>query len=200
MSEHELDFNSIYDTFRPKIHRYLTRLVGEHEAEDLTQEVFVKIDRSLKRFRGESQLSTWIYRVATNAALDRLRNPSFRRTVLTGLIGQSEGGTVAGVEKGRLHRSEATSLVDQELVRKEMNDCIRDFISQLPGNYRTAIVLSELIGFKNHEIAKVLGVSVETVKIRLHRARLRLKNELETHCSFYYDERNEFACEQKGRR
>ena len=57
MSDDELEFQRIHETFRPKIHRYLTHLVGEHEAEDLTQEVFVKVSRALKTFRGESQLS-----------------------------------------------------------------------------------------------------------------------------------------------
>jgi len=67
MSEAILDFQKIHDEFRPKIERYLVRLVGEYEAEDLTQDVFIKISRALQTFRGESQLSTWIYRVATNA-------------------------------------------------------------------------------------------------------------------------------------
>ena len=81
MSNDESEFQKIYDSFRPKILRYLTRLVSEYEAEDLTQEVFVKINQALKTFRGESQLSTWIYRIATNVALDRLRSPSFQRMV-----------------------------------------------------------------------------------------------------------------------
>ncbi len=68
-----------HETFRPKIRRYLGRLVGEVDAEYLTQEVFEKVSRVLRSFRGESSVATWIYRIAANAALDRLRNPSFRR-------------------------------------------------------------------------------------------------------------------------
>ena len=70
MIESEPDFGKIYEDFRPRILRYLTRLVGEGEAEDLAQEVFVKIDRGLKTFRGESRISTWIYRIATHAAIE----------------------------------------------------------------------------------------------------------------------------------
>ncbi len=76
----KIDFNEAYEKFQPKIARYLTRLVGEHGIDDLTQEVFVKVSLGLKNFRGESQLSTWIYRIATNAALDRLRSPSSFRS------------------------------------------------------------------------------------------------------------------------
>lgn len=79
MDNLELEFQKIHETFRPKIHRYLTRLLGELEAEDLTQEVFVRVSRALPTFRGESQLSTWLYRIATNAAIDRLRSPSFQQ-------------------------------------------------------------------------------------------------------------------------
>ncbi len=75
----DLDFQKIHADFRQKITLYLARLVGEFEAEDLTQEVFVRVNQNLPGFRGESRLSTWIYRIATNAAIDRRRQPSFRR-------------------------------------------------------------------------------------------------------------------------
>lgn len=75
MSALAMDFEQIHAAFRPKVQRYLARLVGEGEAEDLTQEVFLRISRALPTFRGECQLSTWIYRIARNAALDRLRAP-----------------------------------------------------------------------------------------------------------------------------
>ena len=80
MKEYELKFQHIYAAFQPKIHRYLARLAGVDEADDLTQEVFMKVGQGLKDFRGESKLSTWIYRIATNHALDHLRNRSLRQT------------------------------------------------------------------------------------------------------------------------
>lgn len=194
MIDSELEFQDIYDTFRPRIFRYLTRLVGDHEAEDLAQEVFVKISQGLETFRGESKLSTWIYRVATNSALDRLRSPSFRqsqKSVTSDLTEEREEGQEIWIE-------DKTPSVDQQLIQEEMNECIRNFIDTLPENYRTVIALSELKDLKNNEIAEILGISLETVKIRLYRARARLKKELETHCSFYRDERNELACDRKG--
>jgi DNA-directed RNA polymerase specialized sigma24 family protein len=85
MSDDELVFQKVYEAFQPKILRYLKRLAGEEEAEDLTQDVFVKVSRSLGGFRGEAKLSTWLYRIATNAVLDRMRSPSYKRSVKNSL-------------------------------------------------------------------------------------------------------------------
>jgi RNA polymerase sigma-70 factor (ECF subfamily) len=197
MSDNELEFQKIYETFQPKIHRYLTRLVDEHEAEDLTQEVFTKVSQGLKNFRGESQLSTWIYRIATNIAFDRLRSPYFQQMVQKRLSSDSTAEDKISTENV-VWTSERTPSIDQQLIRKEMNECIQNFIEELPENYRTVLVLSELEGLKNREIAEILQVSLSTVKIRLHRARAKLKKELEIHCSFYRDERNELACDLKS--
>lgn len=195
MSGIGFELQEIYDTFQPRILRYLTRLVGQFEAEDLTQEVFIKVGQALGSFRGESQLSTWIYRIATNAALDRLRGRSFQQTAHRGdLIVITEGSE----ERRDLRMEDTTPAVDQELIRKEMNQCIRNFIEALPGDYRTVIVLSEVEGLKDQEVAEILGVTLSTVKIRLHRARERLKGELATHCSFHRDERGELACDLKS--
>jgi len=194
MNDSELEFQKIHTTFRPKILRYLTRMVGKYEAEDLTQEVFVRVSKGLKTFRGESQLSTWIYRIATNVAVDRLRSPSFQLTTPKSFLSDSMG---EDEEHKDVLTGERPPSVEHQLIRKEMNECIRDFVENLPENYRTVVVLSELEQLKNDEIAKILGVTLDTVKIRLHRARARLKKELETHCSFYRDERNELACDLK---
>lgn len=180
-----LDFDGIHAEFRPKIARYLSRLVGKDEAEDLVQEVFARIDHALPDFREDSKLSTWVYRIATNAAFDRLRSRASERTA-----------------HARLHGEEAANTgqpgVEQELARREMNDCVRQYIEALPPSYRAVVILSEDEGLTNPEIAEALGISLDTVKIRLHRARRRLKEALGTGCSFYRDERNEFACAPKG--
>ena len=69
-----MDFQNVYQEFQPRIHRFLCRLVGPEEADDLTQDVFLKVSQALPTFRGESTLSTWVYRIATNSALDKLRS------------------------------------------------------------------------------------------------------------------------------
>jgi RNA polymerase sigma-70 factor (ECF subfamily) len=198
VNDPESDFQKIYETFRPKILRYLTRLIGEHEAEDITQEVFIKVNQALRTFRGESQLSTWIYRIATNTALDRLRSPAFKQMAQERLLKASMGDGVIEDDDKDVWADEDRPSVDQQLIRKEMNKCIKNFIENLPGDHKTVIVMSEIEGLKNSEIAEVLGVSLDTVKIRLHRARIKLKKELETHCTFYRDEQSELACDLKS--
>jgi len=193
MNETESHFRKIHEDYRPRILRYLTRLVGEGEAEDLTQEVFVKIDRGLKGFRGESQLSTWIYRIATHAALDRLRGPSARERHLQGMAERSVEEAAEGIWTG-----EAEAPTEQKVIRQEMNGCIREIVDTLPAHYRSVIVLSEMEGMKDGEIAEILGVGLQTVKMRLHRGRALLKRELSMACVFYRDERNELACDRKG--
>ena len=192
--ESEFDFQRIHDDFRPRILRYLTRMVGENEAEDLTQEVFAKIGRALTAFRGDSTLSTWIYQIATNAALDRLRRSSAR-------LGDEKRLPIEDVveteEDKEIWTGEDKASTEQRVIRREMNGCIREIIETLPQTYRSVIVLSELEGFKDAEIADILGLSLQATKIRLHRARTRLKKELKTSCVFYRDERNEFACDRK---
>jgi len=195
MGSDESDFRIIYDSFRPKILRYMTRLAGEAEAKDLTQEVFIKISGAMKTFRSESSLSTWIYRIATNTALDKLRSPDYKQTAAeTREIHEAETGT----EDMDLWAGNKTAPPDQQLIRREMNECIRELVERLPEDFRTVLVLGEFEGLKNREIADILGTTVPVVKIRLHRARAKMKKELEAHCSFYRDERNELACDKKS--
>jgi RNA polymerase sigma-70 factor, ECF subfamily len=173
-------FEEVYGAFAPRIRRYLGRLAGEQDAPDLTQEVFARVNRALDAFRGESQLSTWVYRIATNVALDRLRKASV----------DAAGGP--RVEEAPV--ADPAPLAEQEVVRREMGECVREFVEDLPPDYRSVIVMSEFEELTDRQIADVLGVSLEAVKIRLHRARARLRVALEAGCHTYRDERNELAC------
>jgi len=189
MGEDQMDFQAIYSGHYPKIVRYLARTVGEAEAEDVAQEVFVKVHAALDSFRGESKLSTWIYRIATNAAMDHLRSRAAKHGRNFELVHEGEDGEAA--------LRDDKPAPDEFLIRKDMNQCIQGIVENLPENYRAVLVLSDLEGLTNAEIGEVLGISLETVKIRLHRGRVRLKKELETQCRFYHDDRNELACDRK---
>ncbi len=188
----EIDFNEVYEEFHPKILYYLSRLTNPHEAEDIAQEVFEKVNRSLRNFKGESKLSTWLYRIATNTAIDRMRTPSFKRS-----FENTSLENAIGVEDRNVWLGQKKTLTDQTFIRKEMSECVREFIDKLPSDYKTVILLSELEGFKNAEIADVLQISLDTVKIRLHRARAKLKTVLNDGCDFYHNEQNVLACDRK---
>jgi RNA polymerase sigma-70 factor (ECF subfamily) len=178
MDVSEQDFQNIYDTYQLRILRYLVRLVGEPEAEDLAQEVFAKVSQALQSFRGGSQLSTWLYRIATNAAIDRIRTASFRQPAELSLLEDS-----AETQDKDVWTGEETPSIEQQLMRKERYDCFVEYVKRLPPNYRTVVVLSELEEMPNNQIAEILGLSLEVVKIRLHRGRTRLLQELKAHCS-----------------
>ncbi len=190
MTNDVTDFPGIYSTYYPKIVGYLRRIVGESEAEDVAQEVFVKVNAGLAGFRGESQLSTWIYRIATNAAMDHVRSSSSSRAHL------DKDVDLEADEPPAVLQNDAP-LLDALLIRKDMNECIQGIVNRLPDNYRAVLVLSDLEGFTNAEIADVLGLSLDAVKIRIHRARARLRKELGAQCQFYRDDRNELACDRK---
>lgn len=192
MQQH--DFQDVHQDFRPRITRYLAGLAGEDKAEDLCQEVFVKVARGLTDFRGEASLSTWIYRIATNAYYDHVRSHSFTQQAHEQLTPVDELDALRGDSS---HTGEPSPVAEQKLIRREMIDCIRGYIDQLPDDYRLVLLLSEEEGFKNREIAEILQLSLDNVKIRLHRARARLKELLEGHCEFYLDERSELACDRK---
>jgi RNA polymerase sigma-70 factor, ECF subfamily len=158
--------------------------------------VFLKVSQALKDFRGESTVSAWIYRIATNTAADWMDRSSCRREIeWVGLDGPFDGerSEHATEEYGGLPRA------DQALVRREMNQCIRQVVGGLPADDRDAITLSDIDGLKNAEIAGRLGVSVDTVKTRLHRARRMLRNAMGIRCDLYRDERLGLACDEKGR-
>jgi len=188
----EKNFSDIYGEFYPKITHYLTRLVGHNEAEDVAQVVFEKVSNSLSDFKGESKISTWIFRIATNAALDRLKSSSFKRSS----SGSQAPVPLQTVENINLAFNKPTS-PDQKIIRDEMSECVREFVDRLPTDYRTVLILNELEGFTNNEIAEILQISLDATKIRLHRARARLKKELKSGCDFYHDDRSELACDRK---
>jgi RNA polymerase sigma-70 factor (ECF subfamily) len=185
----ERSFSDIYSEFYPKITHYLTRLVGDSEAEDVAQIVFEKVSNNLSDFKGESKISTWIFRIATNAALDRLKSSSYKRT---------SSGPLAPVP---LQTVENLDLVFNKPtspeIRDEMSECVREFVDRLPTDYRAVLILNDLEGFTNNEIAEILQISLDAAKIRLHRARARLKKELQSGCNFYHDDRSELACDRK---
>ena len=188
----EIDFKNIYQEFQPKILRYLSRLLGPDAAEDAVQEVFEKVHRSLDGFKKKSSLATWLYRIATNTALDKFRSSSFKQSSAYSPLEES-----TALENQNDWTGQQNSRIEQKVVRKEMSECVREYINKLPPDYKAVLILSEIVGFRNKEIADILEISLENVKIRLHRARTGLKKELNDGCDFYHNEQGELACDRK---
>ena len=192
MDKNKLDFHNIYASYQPKILRYVTHMVGELDAEDLTQEIFVKVSQSLSDFRGEAKLSTWLYCIATNAALDRLRSPSYKHAAQLREAEAQGGEAETELDDRNIWTGEKVLVLEWQVVRKEMSECLQGYIQKLPESYRTVLALSEFEGLSNREVADILGVSLGTMKIRLHRAREKLKKDLIENCDSYWIEGNEF--------
>jgi len=190
-----LDFDAIFSEFHPKVLRYLSGMIGPVEAEDVAQNVFLKVHTGLKRFRGEASLATWIFRIATNAAFDRLRNRSFRQTEQ--LDSYSETSNDPAIETATTELADKARSAESALIRGEMNECIKTYVDALPESYRAVLVLSDIEELKNQDIADILGLSVDAVKIRLHRARRELKQRFEAGCEFYRSEDDTIACDHK---
>src|SRR5438270_5668418 len=147
-------------------------LLGDHdEALDLSQEVFLRVFRTIHRFRGQSSLQTWIYRIAVNQARNRHRFWRRRHRADQVSLDQhiaAHGDFLSGGESGP----------ERVLAQKELARTLQTALDRLPFDQRTAIVLREIDGLSYEEIAYSLGVAVGTVKSRLTRARQALRWEL----------------------
>ena len=174
-----------------RIRRYLARLVGAADADDLAQDVFEKAQRAIVAFRGDSRVLTWLYRVATNVAIDRLRSAGRRADL------ERDDAATDPLDPDIASETAEERSLDGELDRRRMRECILRVVEQLPASQRAAILLGELRGLSDREMADALGISLGAAKIRLHRARRVLKAALERACTFERDEQNEFACAPK---
>ena len=186
-------FENIYKEYYQKILLYIRRIADKTEAEDLVQDVFNKVNKGLKDFQGNSSLSTWIYRIATNTAIDRSRSAAYRHANDQTPIEETSSEYI----RSDIQEDYKPPSTDQLVIKKEMNKCIDEYITTLPHDYRTIITLSELEGLTNREIAEILDLSLDNVKIRLHRARASLKKVLNEACDFYYTDQNTLACDRK---
>ena len=189
-----MDFQTIYKEFYPKIHRYLFNILNDKElAEDFTQDVFIRVNEGLIKFEGRSKLSTWIYKIATNLARDYYKSATYQK-------GTRQTFSESFIEEHKKDKNvwtvDKSELSDQVLVKKEMNNCIKRYVQDISENYRTVFVLSEYEGLKNQEIGDILELSLDTVKIRLYRARTQLKKKMEEGCHITY-ENNGISCDEK---
>ena len=165
VSGREDGFEELVRRYQRPIVAYVYRMVGDYDAAlDLAQEVFIKVYNSLGRYRPEFKFSTWIYRIAHNAAIDHLRRVGASRT--EEMLVEGEGGT--SFEKPLASKAPSP---EQETERGERRAEIEEVVAQLPPAYRELIVLRHSHDLSYDEIAEVTGLPLGTVKNRIFRAR-----------------------------
>lgn len=164
--------------------RYLERYVGNRSiAEDLQQETLVRIAKGLPAFAGRSSLKTWAFSIASRVAADYFRHPDRQARI----VDLDEAGEVADPDPE----------INGRLIEDEMNRCVRQVIDSLPVTYRSALILHDLEGLSAEQVAQICDCTVANAKIRIHRARSRLKEALNQACSFYYDGDGVYRCDRK---
>lgn len=193
MSTDRPDFAQVYQAYHGRVRAYAARLIGRDEAEDVTQEVFVKIERSLATLEDPRRLSSWVYAITLNAVRDAARKRASWLDCVAGSRDRVE-------EEDVLARApDPRSRTPEEVaIREEMIACYLGYLDQLPPHHDEVYTLSEFEQLSNAEIARRLSVSVDTVKIRLHRARAQLHEALRRNCQCYYNERGELMGEPKS--
>lgn len=175
-------FGDIYQEHYGKVFQFIYNLSNDFSlAEDITQETFTKALQKLSGFRGESGLSVWLNRIAYNLFIDLKRKKE--------TIHISDGESVIEVIA-------APETLPTQVDQKLMSECIQNKMLLIPERYR-AVLFLDINDYSNKEIAEILGCSLETVKIRLHRARKKIKETLGDHCNLYYDDRNVLCCTPK---
>ena len=163
-------FRTLVERYQERVCRVVSRFAKDrNEAEDLAQEVFVKVFRKLHTFQQDSSFYTWVYRIAVNTSTDHLSRHKRRRLHLVEDTGTLDNGD----------RIEGADGAAEPLLEKEMREVTREVLQGLPEKYRTILVLREYEDLSYTAISEVLGCSIGTVESRLFRARKRFKEALE---------------------
>jgi RNA polymerase sigma-70 factor (ECF subfamily) len=155
---------ALYHRYKRRVYALALRIVGVMDAEEVAQEAFIRIFRGLAKFRGDAALSTWIYRLAVNAALSHRarRGNNGAQVEVKDLEGAGADGAIAGGAEP----AHGDAVLRARLERA---------LAKLPAGYRTVIVLHDVEGLEHEEVASILGCHVGTSKSQLHKARARLR-------------------------
>jgi len=152
---------ALYHRYKRRVYALALRIVGAMDAEEVAQEAFIRIFRGLPKFRGDAALSTWIYRLAVNAALSHRARRAPAAADPRATEPASDGEGQAGVEPAG-----GDAVLRSRLERA---------LERLPAGYRTVVVLHDVEGLEHEEVAEILGCHVGTSKSQLHKARARLR-------------------------
>ena len=152
-------FEELYHTHLPRVHGLVRRMTGGRDADELTQDVFVRAWQKLGSFRGDSAFGTWLHRLAVNVVIERFRTDTARRQRL--IDGEAIFETLSSPPG-----------------RRDVSMDFEAALEKLPDGAREIFVLHDVEGYKHTEIATLLGISSGTSKAQLHRARMMLRRHL----------------------
>jgi RNA polymerase sigma-70 factor (ECF subfamily) len=168
-------FPDLVNRYEQKLYNFCLRMCGDPaDAEDTVQETFLNVFRYLKDFRYETKFKNWLYRIAASTCIKRRRKSKFapeRELSLDEFYPQEESGSSDQVPNWAL-------LPLDKLLNNELLDQINQAVFSLPDKYRLVIVLRDIEGFSTAETSQILNLSPANVKVRLHRARLFLRDKL----------------------
>lgn len=152
-------FEALYRAHVPRVHALVRRMTGGRDADELTQDVFVRVWQKLGTFRGDSSFATWLHRLAVNVVIERFRTEQVRRA--------------------RMHDGdEIFETLPAAAQRPDLGMDFEAALEKLPDGAREIFVLHDVQGYKHHEIASLLDISAGTSKAQLHRARMMLRRHL----------------------
>jgi RNA polymerase sigma-70 factor (ECF subfamily) len=162
-------------TYGPRIQQLAFRYVKNWEdAEEVTQDVLLKVYKKIDAFRGDAALSSWIYRITFNTAMSRLRSGRMAKLAEVQPLETSAGDA----ERAPQDPADWSSLADDQVLRGEMRNQLVAALRQLPTVYRVPVILRDIKGLSTEEASAVLRVKPQTLKSRLHRGRLILREAL----------------------
>jgi RNA polymerase sigma-70 factor (ECF subfamily) len=171
-------FTLLVTKYKDALTNYLNMMVGNYDvAADLAQETFLRVYRNIRRYSNIYQFSTWLYRIATNLAIDEMRYRKRRGQVFYNNVWDSSRTNES--ERPEMQISDVRRGPRDEFLRKESSQLLGDAIRSLPEKYRTAFIMKEIQELPYETIAQVLKCSPGTIKSRLHRARELLQRMLE---------------------
>jgi len=166
------DLASLYG---PRIQQLAFRYLKNWEdAEEVAQDVLLKVYRKIEAFRGDAALSSWIYRITFNTAMSRLRSVRSNRSAEV----QTPESTIDGMEHVKAEPADWTSLADDQVMRAQMRKKLIDALTHLPEVYRVPVLLRDIHGLSTEEASAILKVKPQTLKSRLHRGRLILRKHM----------------------
>jgi RNA polymerase sigma-70 factor (ECF subfamily) len=175
----EQAFSEIFKRFGDKVFSLVYRMLGNrHEAEDVTQEVFVTVFKTIDGFRGEAKFSTWLLRIAANQSKNRIKYLSRRPTEGADL---DEGGPAQVASASAPVVQSQIEGPDALLEAAEMKSITQTAIGKLDEEHRLLVILRDVEELSYQEIGEITGLPEGTIKSRLHRARLAIKEELDQH-------------------